>query len=140
MNDIKSTLLENPKSTPLALSAQVGRCNQYITSEQITELAVKIYKTKGRRGITFTDLLESGLAEDKAQAQDMLKYHKRKGTLFTLEAVRPQQYYPTAIKSRLDSTLLTATNPSSWPGIKQLPPSSRPIQATLFGSQFPTIV
>jgi hypothetical protein len=109
MSNIKSTPLKNPKSTPLALSAQLGSSNQYITSEQITKLAVEIYKTKGGRGITFTDLLESGLAEDKAQAQDMLKYHKRKGTLFILEALRPQQYYPIAIKSNIIENLQKST-------------------------------
>ena len=96
------------------MSAQAARCNQYVTSEQITELAVEIYKTKGGRGITFTDLLESGLAEDKAKAQDMLKYHKRKGTVFTFSARRPQQYYPTAIisdimENRQKSTLIDPT-------------------------------
>jgi hypothetical protein len=31
----------------------------------------------------------------------MLKYHKRKGTLFTLQAQRPQQYCPSSIKSHI---------------------------------------
>jgi hypothetical protein len=99
MSDTKSTPLGNSKSTPLALSAQVRRCNQYVNSHEITKLAIEVYKAKGGRGITFMDSLESGLADSKAQAQDMLKYHKRKGTLFTLSARRPQQYYLTAIKS-----------------------------------------
>jgi hypothetical protein len=101
--------MSNIKSTPLALSTQVGRYNQYVTSEQITEIAIEIYKSKGGRGITFADLLEIGLAEDKAQAQDMLKYHKRKGTLFILEALRPQQYYPIAIKSNIIENLQKST-------------------------------
>jgi hypothetical protein len=92
MSNIKSTPLENSKSTPISLSTQAARCNQYVSSQQIVELAIEKYKTKGGRGITFTDLLETGLAEDKGQAQDMLKYHLKKGTLFTLVAVRPQQY------------------------------------------------
>jgi hypothetical protein len=109
MSNIKSTPLENSKSTPISLSTQAARCNQYITSQQIVELAIEKYKTKGGRGITFTDLLETGLAEDKGQAQDMLKYHLKKGTLFTLVAVRPQQYYPTAIKSDIIENLTKST-------------------------------
>ena len=71
MSDNKNTPLENSKSTPVALSAQLCRCNRYVNAHEITKLAIEVYKTKGGRGITFTDLLESGLAEDKAQAQDM---------------------------------------------------------------------
>ena len=77
---------------------QLGFQNHYVSAKEIASLAIKTYK-KGGRGITYTALLESGLAQNKTQAQDMLKYHKRKGTLFTLESLRPQQYYPTAIKS-----------------------------------------
>jgi hypothetical protein len=62
-------------------------------------LAIEAYKMKGGRGITYSDLLQMGLAYHKRQAQDVLKYHLRKGTLFTLGSKRPQQYYPTAIKS-----------------------------------------
>src|SRR5918912_595807 len=98
MNDTDSTPLCNSKSTQLALSTQARRCNQYVSSDEITKLAVEIYKTKGGMGITYTDLLETGLAKRKEQAQDMLKYHKRKRTLFILKASRPQQYYPTAIQ------------------------------------------
>jgi hypothetical protein len=109
MSDIENTPLGNSQSTPVALSAQVGRCNHYVSSEEITKLAIKRYKTNGRKGITFTDLLEAGLANSKAQAQDTLKYHKKKGTLFTLESLRPQQYYPTAIKSDIAEKLQKST-------------------------------
>jgi hypothetical protein len=91
------------------LSAQVGCCNHYVNSHEITKLAIEVYKAKGGRGITFTDLLESGLADSKAQAQDMLKYHKRKGNLFTLESLRPQQYYPIAINSDIMENLTKST-------------------------------
>jgi hypothetical protein len=37
--------------------------------------------------------------------QDTLKYHLRKGTLFTLIDKRPQQYYPTSIKSEIIQNL-----------------------------------
>ena len=93
-NNIKNNLsepqanskpLENSKSTLLSLSAQICFRNLYVTSYQITKLAVETYKKKGGRGITYTDLLEKGLTVNKKQAQDMLKYHFRKETLFTLD-------------------------------------------------------
>ena len=39
----------------------------------------------------------------------MLKYHLRKGTLFTLGALKPQQYYATAIKSDIIENLQKST-------------------------------
>jgi hypothetical protein len=45
-NNIKGTPIENSKSTPLALSAQLGRCNQHVSPEQIVELAIEKYKSK----------------------------------------------------------------------------------------------
>ena len=109
MSNIKSAPVRDSKSTPIALSAQAGCSNQYVSSYEITRLAIEVYKTKCGRGITYTDLLETGLADSKAQAQDMLKYHKRKRTLFTLKARRPQQYYPTAIKSDIMESLTKST-------------------------------
>jgi hypothetical protein len=125
MNEFKSTPVENSKSTLLALSAQIGCSNQYASSDEITKLAIERYKTNGGRGITFTDLLDVGLAGSKAQAQDMLKYHLRNETLFTLEAKRPQQYYATTIKSDIiqKSTQIDPTGVAS-PSISKHSPSS----------------
>lgn len=109
MSNSKSTSLENLKSTPLALSTQLGCQNKYVSSQQITEIAIEFYKTKGGRGITFADLLERGLAYHKRQAQDTLKYHFRIGTLFTLGDKRPQWYYPTSIKSEIIESLQKST-------------------------------
>lgn len=133
MSNIKSTPLENSKSAPISLSTQAARCNQYVSSQQIVELAIEKYKTKGGRGITFTDLLETGLAEDKGQAQDMLKYHKRKGTLFIVEAVRPQQYCATAIKSDIMENLTKSTliDPSGAASSKSPPISKYPLSNCL---------
>ena len=41
----------------------------------------------------------------RQQAQETLKYHLRKGILFTLGDKRPQQYYPTATKSDIMESL-----------------------------------
>jgi hypothetical protein len=100
-NSVKNTPLENSKSAPLALSTQSCCRNRYTSSEQITALAVGVYKKKCARGITYQDCLENGFAYHKRQAQDTLKYHLRIGTLFTLEDKRPQQYYPTAIRAEV---------------------------------------
>jgi hypothetical protein len=100
-NSVKNTPIENSKSAPLALSTQSCCRNRYTSSEQITALAVEVYKKKCARGITYQDYLENGFAYHKRQAQDTLKYHLRIGTLFTLEDKRPQQYYPTAIRAEI---------------------------------------
>ena len=78
------TPLRNAKSTPTALSAQLRGHGRYVSSDKIRELVIEVYKRKRGRGITYQDLLENGLAVHKKQVQDMLKYHLRKGTLFTL--------------------------------------------------------
>jgi hypothetical protein len=109
INNVKSTPLENSKSTPLALSTWAAGGNQYVSSDEITKLAIQKYKTKCGRGISYRDLLETGLAKHKGHAQDMLKYYLRKGTLFTLQDRRPQQYYPTAIKSDIIESMQKST-------------------------------
>jgi hypothetical protein len=70
--------------------------------------------------------MDAGIAIHKRHAQDVLKYHFRKGDIFTLKDKRPQQYYPTNIKSEviektakntlIDPTgvgILLSTSPSS---------------------------
>ena len=104
-NSVKNTPLDNAKSAPLALSAPLCCRNHYVNTEQITSLAVEIYKKKCGRGITYQDLLDNGFAYHQRQAQDTLKYHLRKGILFTLGDKRPQQYYPTAVKSDIMESL-----------------------------------
>jgi hypothetical protein len=93
------------KFTPLVLAAR-GLCDRnYISADEITELAINHYRTKKGKGITLQYLIEKGLVEHKKQAQDTLKYHLRKGTLFTIGDKRPQQYYPAAIKSEIMENL-----------------------------------
>jgi hypothetical protein len=100
-----NTLQVDNKFTPLVLAAQglVGR--NYISAEEMTELAINHYRTKKGKGITLQYLIEKGLVQHKKQAQDTLKYHLRKGTLFTIADKRPQQYYPTSIKSEIIQNL-----------------------------------
>ena len=101
-NSIKNTPLRNHNFTPLVLSARgcvVDR--NYISSKEMTDLSIDYYRTKKGTGITWKYLTEIGLAKHKQQAQETLKYHVKKATLFTLEDKRPQQYYPTVIRSEI---------------------------------------
>jgi hypothetical protein len=45
--------------------------------------------------------MEAGIVIHKRHAQDILKYHLRKGDIFTLKDKRPQQYYPTGIRAEV---------------------------------------
>src|SRR5918992_2258114 len=97
----KSTPLRGDIFTPLVLAAQGLERKNYISEQEMTELAINHYRTKKGKGITWAHFIEKGLVQHKEQAQDTLKYHLRKGTLFTLGDKRPQQYYPIAIKSEI---------------------------------------
>jgi hypothetical protein len=99
--DCKNAPQVNQKFTPLVLAAQQLFCRNYISAEEMTDLAINYYRTKKGKGITLQYLIENSLVQHKKQAQDTLKYHLRKGTLFTLGDKRPQQYYPTSIKSEI---------------------------------------
>ena len=101
----KNTPLRNHTFTPLVLAARGLVDRNYISAEEMTDLAVDHYRTKKGKGVTWKYLIERGLVKHKRQAQDTLKYHLRRGTLFTLQDKRPQQYYPTAIKSEIMENL-----------------------------------
>ena len=102
--------------------------NLYVSSRQITEMAIDIYKMRGR-GITYNDLLDRGFSLHKKLAQDMLKYHLRKGTLFTLEDRRPQQYYPTELRSEIKQKKLQKNTPIHPSGVtfSNIPLSKGPL-------------
>jgi hypothetical protein len=96
-------------------------------------MAINIYKTKGGRGIIYTDLLERGFSLHKRLAQDMLGYHLRKGTLFTLEDRRPQQYYPTELISEIKQKKLQKNTPIHPSGVAfpNIPLSKGPLASCL---------
>jgi hypothetical protein len=104
-NNVKNTPLRKDRFTPLALAARGLVDRNYISAEIMTELAISQYRIKKGIGISWNNLIEKGLAKHKQQAQDTLKYHLRKGILFTVGDKRPQQYYPTAIKSDIMENL-----------------------------------
>jgi hypothetical protein len=104
----KNIPIDSSKNIPLVLLAQCdggfvggyGRRRRYTRAEQIEKLAVEKYKKNGK-GIIFNDLLSRGLASNKKQSQITLKYYHNQGILFTISAHKPQQYYPTSIKSEI---------------------------------------
>lgn len=107
----KSTLLDRNKNTPLGLLGHLCSRKGYVGSDSIKELAVEKYKNRNRKGIIYQDLMDSGLAIHKRQAQDMLKYHLKKGTLFTLRDTRPQQYFPSIMRSEIIKNELDKNTP-----------------------------
>jgi len=113
----KSTLLDKNRTTPLASVGRVYSRKGYVDSDSIKELAVDKYKNKNRKGITYQDLMDRGLAIHKRQAQDMLKYHLKKGTLFTLRDTRPQQYFPSIMRSEIIKNELDKNTPIDPTGV-----------------------
>jgi len=100
--------IASSQNIPIALSTQcIGagfggsyRRRHYTRAIEIEKLAVDKYKKNGM-GITFNDLLSSELASHKSQSQITLKHYYKSGILFTIAAHKPQQYYPTCIKSQV---------------------------------------
>ena len=111
-SDVKSRPLYNQKNRPLALEAHIDSRRNYVSAGQIEELA-------GKNGnvITCQDVMDAGLVLHKKQAQKTLKYHLAKGTLFTLRNTRPQQYYPSSIKSEVIEKDLQKNGPLDPTGV-----------------------
>ena len=76
------------------------RRRRYVRADEVENLACNKYKENGR-GITIDDLLTNGLALHKKQAQTNLKYCLRRGILFTVYNCKPQQYYPSCLRSEI---------------------------------------
>jgi hypothetical protein len=82
----------------------------YNFSDSTIDLAAGKFRKTGR-GIIYKDLMEAGLVVHKHQAQEVLKYQQRKGNLFTLVDKRPQEYYPTEIKSEIIEKIAKRNTP-----------------------------
>ena len=95
-----SSPLANDQNIPLVLEAQDSVPRSYPNSNQIIDSAIDEYIKHGK-GLAYVSLLDKGLAKSKKQAQDILKYHLRRGILFTLSDKRPQVYYPSCLKSEI---------------------------------------
>ena len=102
LNITKNIPLDSCQNIPQSLVGQQylrgGKGRRYIKKGRIIDLAENTYR-HNYRGITFPDLLSNGLASHKEQAQSTLKYYLGTKVLFTPTKRRPQQYYPTCLKS-----------------------------------------
>ena len=115
-------------------------CRSYIHSSTIIELATDKFEKTGK-GITYKDLTDAGISIHKNHAQDILKYHLRKGDIFKLKDKRPQQYYPTNIKSKVIEKIAKNT-PIDLTGVDLLstPSSSKsPLSQCLQYTVIPTL-
>lgn len=105
MNTLENIPLDSSQNIPIA---QLGHClrdvnvrrRRYVRAVEVENLACNKYKENGR-GITIDDLLTNGLALHKKQAQTNLKYCLRRGILFTVYNCKPQQYYPSRLRSEI---------------------------------------
>lgn len=114
----RNTPLGNNKNTPLALAAQRYRSGyrRYTNPGSIINIAIEKFR-KNHHGITFKDLMKQGLAVHKRQAQDTLKYYRRKGSLFTLKLCRPQEYFASTIKSEVIESISSKITPIGPTGV-----------------------
>jgi hypothetical protein len=124
-----STQLGTSVNTPQRLVVETKLPTHYILAKNIVDLSVWKYN-KTRRGITFEDLLTKGLAKHKRQAQDCLKYHLRKGNIFTPSKRRPQEYFATCIRSKIMEKTATSTpmDPTGIASSKSVHPLSNCIE------------
>lgn len=107
-----NVLLTLNKNVPRSSVVQYGdNKRRYSNSQEIISLAIDKFKKNGK-GITYDDLLSSGLSQHKNQGQRTLKHYLQKGILFTLSDSRPQRYYPTSIKSEIMEKKNAPTNPT----------------------------
>jgi len=115
-NTVKSTPLYNAKSTPIVIDKRKNSPRNYVSSSQIIQLAIDKYKKNGK-GLIYRDLMEAGVVSRKKHAQNMLKYYSRKGALFTLRRIIPQQYYASSIRSEVMKSDLSKSTPLHLPAV-----------------------
>ena len=105
--------IDNCQNIPLGVLGQYerDRCNKgvlrrrYTKVKCIEDLGINKYRQNGR-GICFKDLLSNSLAKHKKQAQATLKYCLSANVLFTPYNRKPQQYYPTCLKSEISNKII----------------------------------
>lgn len=111
---------------------------RYTTVERIDSIA-KYYYEKTKRGITYIHLMNDGVANHKKQAQSTLKRFLRRGVLFTMGNRKPQQYFPTSIKSEIMQAMLSKNDPVKPTGIDHLFNSDEIINQTLVAYVLPLL-
>lgn len=88
-----------PSRESLQILCQSKR--KYIQQEQITKFAVSFWD-KHKRGFTYKDVTESGLARDRGKAQRMIKYALcTTHLIFTHGGKKPQAYYPSCRRAEI---------------------------------------
>ncbi len=103
LSGVESELKVSESST---LSVQMTGLSWYLSDRDIDGLAVSHFRDTGK-GITWKDVFQAKYAKDKKKAQDKLKYHVRKGVLFTIGRTKPQQYFPTSLQSEIMKNALS---------------------------------
>ena len=117
--EMSSDSKSSPKNAPLGQRTNAPleglvRCNtvhydgkrRYNRAQDVDALAVKKYKVNGR-GITFQDLISSGFAKHKSQAQNTLKRCLARKILFAPENHKPQQYFPSSLRAEIQKAGLS---------------------------------
>jgi hypothetical protein len=135
----KNIPIAHSQNIPIATSTQcydgfVGgyvRRRRYSRAEQIEKLAVEKHRKNGK-GITFNDLLHAGLASNKRQSQITLKHYHNKDILFTISLHKPQQYYPTCIKSEVLKSKISKNIPIGVTGVGRYSSSSSSSNSIVF--------
>jgi hypothetical protein len=100
LKDSRNIPLESYQNISLTLVEQCFPMGSYTNSKEFDEFAISKYRKTGK-GITFANLLSSGLAYNKKQVQTTLKYYLKKELLFTLRDQRLQEYFSRSIRSEI---------------------------------------
>jgi hypothetical protein len=100
------------------------RTRRYTRAKQIENLALMKYNKTGK-GITFNDLLSSGVVLHKKHAQITLKYCLKRKILFAPSNHKPQQYYPVCLRSNVLKSKMSKNIPvePTGVGLPNMPPS-----------------
>jgi hypothetical protein len=104
----KNISIDSGRNIPLAQSGQCiakysgnnQKQRRYNKVQTIETVAVSQYRTSGK-GITYRDLLSSGVAINKTQARVTLKHCIARNVLFAPGNYKPQRYYPTCLKAEI---------------------------------------
>ncbi|MGH9989561.1 MAG: hypothetical protein ACREAS_03905, partial [Nitrososphaera sp.] len=117
-----NALVDRPLNARLELLVQsdnVGcsRKRRYTKTHDVATLAVEKFKTSGK-GITFNDLMLSGLAKHKSQAQNTLKRYLAKKVLFVIKDHKPQHYFAASLKAEIFKARLSKNAPV---GVTEVP-------------------
>lgn len=91
-------------------TVRAGSKRGYTKTQEVEALAVKKNKTNGS-GITYQDLMSSGLAKHKSQAQNMLKRCLAKNILFVDGNHKSRQYLPSSLKAEIFKARISKNAP-----------------------------